>query len=73
MLPSSVVLKFRNLSVTVTTTKNSGPWAGHMTKKIFSSGIIFLGYKGNFQKSEGTCLLGSYGTENKNWKCSGSR
>ena len=38
---------------------------GGMTKKIFSSGIIFLGYKSNFQKSYCTCPLGSYGTENK--------
>ena len=41
--------------------------AGGMTKKIFSSGIIFLGYKSNFQKSGGGGHMppsspGSYGT-----------
>ena len=34
-----------------------------MTKKIFSNDIIFLGYRSNFQKSGGTCLRGSHGTD----------
>ena len=33
-----------------------------MTKKNLSSGIIFLGYKSNFQKRRGHMPPGSYGT-----------
>ena len=36
---------------------------GGMTKKIFSRGIIFFGYKSNFQKSGTNMPPGSYGTE----------
>ena len=40
MLPSSVALRFRNLSITVTTTKNSGPWAGHLSASRTSKNIL---------------------------------